>query len=907
MDAVNIVRASDKLSSPLREALASGATVVTPNNRLARRLAAIYDGTQRAVGRKVWSAPDVLPWAGWLERLWLDVVESDSRSDPPGLIGSAQMTYLWSQIVAAEGLPLIDRNGAAALATEAWSLVHAWGAGGPSWRAWAGGDDDCAAFARWAEAYSATLARMRRLDPAQLPDWIVRCAPEVSAWRGVAVTLAGFAEITPQQDRLQAAVKAAGMQVESHATVPDATGEIWREAGATPRDELVRALRWARNRALSDPGATIGIALDDLATRREEVRSLAEEILCPALQWPGHEDAARPYNVSLGTAAGEVPMIAAALDLIALAHAPLPMARAAALLRSPYVSATRDGWLHRAQLEAGWLREGRREISLDDAVAALARVDRALADRFQLARQRHGMPTSASPREWTERWRSWLAAAGWPGDRSLSSDEWQARGAWDGLLAQFATLGSVANRLPRAEALAAYAALAKRQVFQPESSPAPVQILGMLEAAGLPLDALWVTGLAAETWPPAPQPNPLLALAWQRERNVPRSTAARELSYAQALTAQWARGAPKVVFSYARSADDHVRAASSLVPAAPWLSEGEILPRTTARAQFDSAPAREAVTDDRAPTLPMGTRVRGGAALIDAQSDCPFRAMALHRLAADTWPEPVEGLSAMERGVLVHAALAAFWRGVGDHASLVALSPDALAARIDVATAAASATIPSARWHRLPAVVEAGEATRIASIVHVWLDGFERARPPFSVAETEKSRPLALGGLALELRLDRVDALADGGMAIIDYKTGLATPPAKWFDARPQGPQLGLYVLAQHAVTSLPPIRAALYVQLKPGEVKMLGIAADTSAWPQLVLPADVGGAGLADWTAVVARWTQSLGALAAEVRDGYAAVAPRDTAKTCRNCGLQALCRIGALAVEESAESGRA
>jgi probable DNA repair protein len=855
----------------------------------------------------VWSAPDVLPWSGWLERLWLDVVASDSRPDAPGLIGSAQMHYLWSQIVAAEGLPLIDGNGAAVLAAEAWSLVHAWGAGGPSWRAWAGGGDDCAAFARWAETYSATLARVRGLDPAQLPDWIARCAPEVSAWTGVTVTLAGFVEITPQQDRLQAALKAAGMQVELYATVSDATGEIWRGAGATPRDELVRALRWARNRALSDSGATIGIAIDELASRQKEVRALAEEILCPALQWPGHEDTPRPYNVSLGAAAGEVPMIAAALDLIALAHAPLPMARAAALLRSPYISATRDGWLHRAQLEAGWLREGRREISLDDAIAALGRVDRALADRFHLARQGRGMPASASPREWIERWRGWLAAAGWPGGRSLSSDEWQARGAWDDLLTQFATLGRVANRLARTEALAAYAALAKRRVFQPESSPAPIQILGLLEAAGLPLDALWVTGLAAETWPPAPQPNPLLALAWQRERNVPRSTAARELSYAQALTAQWARGAPQVVFSHARSADDHVRAASSLVPAAPWLSEGETLPPTTARAQFDSAPTREAARDDFAPTLPIGTRVRGGAALIDAQSACPFRAMALHRLGADTWPEPVEGLSAMERGILVHAALAAFWRDVGDHAAFVALSSDVLAARIDAAAAAASVTITFARWHRLPAVVEAGEAARIASIVRMWLDGFERARPPFSVAETEQSRPLALGGLALLLRLDRVDSLADGGVVIIDYKTGLATPPAKWFDARPQGPQLGLYVLAQHAVAPLPPVRAALYVQLKPGEVKMLGIAADASAWPELVVPADVAGAGVADWTAVVARWTQSLGALAAEVRDGYAAVAPRDTTKTCRNCGLQALCRIGALPVEASAESGRA
>ena len=58
-------------------------------------------------------------------------------------------------------------------------------------------------------------------------------------------------------------------------------------------------------------------------------------------------------------------------------------------------------------------------------------------------------------------------------------------------------------------------------------------------------------------------------------------------------------------------------------------------------------------------------RVRGGARLIEAQSDCPFKAIATHRLGAEPWPEPIDGLSAQERGILVHAALAAFWAVAG--------------------------------------------------------------------------------------------------------------------------------------------------------------------------------------------------------------------------------------------------
>jgi hypothetical protein len=49
------------LPPPLSKALAIGNAVVTPNKRLARHLAALYDHAQRRAGRSVWTAPVVLP------------------------------------------------------------------------------------------------------------------------------------------------------------------------------------------------------------------------------------------------------------------------------------------------------------------------------------------------------------------------------------------------------------------------------------------------------------------------------------------------------------------------------------------------------------------------------------------------------------------------------------------------------------------------------------------------------------------------------------------------------------------------------------------------------------------------------------------------------------------------------
>jgi ATP-dependent helicase/nuclease subunit B len=75
--------------------------------------------------------------------------------------------------------------------------------------------------------------------------------------------------------------------------------------------------------------------------------------------------------------------------------------------------------------------------------------------------------------------------------------------------------------------------------------------------------------------------------------------------------------------------------------------------------------------------------------------------------------------------------------------------------------------------------VQAGEAARISTLVGGWLDGFERARPPFTVAGTEVATALTLEGLALRLRIDRIDAPDDGGIVIIDYKTGVAPTAAQ--------------------------------------------------------------------------------------------------------------------------------
>ena len=159
-----------------------------------------------------------------------------------------------------------------------------------------------------------------------------------------------------------------------------------------------------------------------------------------------------------------------------------------------------------------------------------------------------------------------------PGDAPLSSAEYQARIAWNKLLVDFGGLEAVQPRLARDEAATLLRELAAETVFQPEGPEASIQILGLLEAQGLAFDALWIAGLSAERWPPAPQPNALLPTYWQRERNLPRSSAAREMAYARALTERYLRAAPCVVLSHPTQRDQHDCGPSALIGDLPALA-----------------------------------------------------------------------------------------------------------------------------------------------------------------------------------------------------------------------------------------------------------------------------------------------------------------------------------------------
>ncbi len=449
-----------------------------------------------------------------------------------------------------------------------------------------------------------------------------------------------------------------------------------------------------------------------------------------------------------------------------------------------------------------------------------------------------------------------LALGGFPGAAAGATTAQALAGLQD-LLTTVAGLERLTGRVGLRRLVTVLADLARQRTFEPESDIAPVQVLGALEADGHEFDSLWITGLAADRWPPAPRPRPLLPIALQRQAGLPEAsaTALREL-WSRRFT-RLAAAADAVVVSWAQWEGEAEVLPSPLVAAIPPGPDAAAPPAATRPDRAAIAAAGDVeVRADPAPPF-AGRRVRGGARVLSLQATCPADAFAVARLGARELPPAPAPLGDAARGRLVHRLLQELYarpecrRGLGglDDAALAA-SFEAVAGPV-LAGALPGADALAAAWRRL-------EHARLWELVRL-LRSIDAARGEFTVA-VEVARILAVGELEFALRLDRVETHAAGEL-VLDYKTGDARE-RDWLPPRPVDAQLPLYAQGGS-------VAGVGVLKLRPPVPVLAGFAAPGLAEHGLRDPAAYDRGRVGDWGALTAAWREALAALAAEFRAG--------------------------------------
>jgi ATP-dependent helicase/nuclease subunit B len=878
----------DEVFAQLAQSPAGGITVVTPNHRLALELQREFGDFRVAQGEALWESADILPWSGFLERAWHEALYADTASLPLPLT-SAQAHALWENLLrnSAAGEALLAVADAARLAHEAWQLSAVWRLA-PRLDS-AALNDDARAFQDWAPRYERVLQRNGQMDAAQLADQLPPLFASGCIKPPQALVAYGFDGFTPQQDEFLAGLQATGCTV-LLAGAPACASRVLRVPCADAEQEIQRAAAWARTR-LEAGCLRIGIVVPDLAARRSAIVRIFSATMAPDYALPGAAPGVLPFNLSLGEPLVAYPLVNAALLLLELAGRDIEFERASRLLCSPFIAGGEEERDSRAALDAELRRRAEPVVTLDRLQGMVTQYG---GDCPQLARclaalagfRRDRLFGTHPPSTWAKALSEALTVAGFPGERSLDSSEYQTLKKWHDAVATFAALDRVVPRMPYAEALSRLRRVAADTLFQPESPEVPIQILGVLEAGGLTFDGLWVMGLSDGNWPPAPRPNPFLPLALQRTAGLPHSTAADVLAAARRTTTQWCTAAAEVVLSHPLQEDDRELRPSPLI-AQIAEADAEIAAYPEFRDAIYAVRGDERLLDAAAPALIDGTVTGAGTALIKDQAACPFRAFARHRLHATALETPHAGLDAAERGTLVHRVLAKAWAQLRTSDALAAISSADLDALLAAAADAAMERIRRERPTTLSGRFADIEKRRLIGLARAWLEQ-DRRRGTFTVVAVEDKRGMAIGGLTLNARLDRVDETVDGRRMVIDYKTGKATAGAM-LGERPDEPQLPLYLLTAESGAA-----AVAFAQVRAGDMKYVGLARDADLLP--------GNKAWAEsryrdrypaWPDVVAAWQADLERIARQFVAGVAAVDPKHHPDTCRLCDQQAFCRI--------------
>jgi len=499
----------------------------------------------------------------------------------------------------------------------------------------------------------------------------------------------------------------------------------------------------------------------------------------------------------------------------------------------------------------------------------------------------------AAPREWAVRIRGALDALHFPGAGTRSSDEEQTFARFNELLNEFGELAIAARRMTRDQALQTFNELAARTAFRPASGDALVTVTPRLEDPLVHYDGIWVAGLDADAWPAPLQLNPFLSAVAQRAAGVPAASAAGRTAEARALMLAWRAAADELVLSFAQRADD-----LQLAPS-PLLAEWTHTPTSTDAAPHLWLPLRlhregvlQSFADATAPAWPSGEPLPSGTRVLELQSLCAFRAFAELRLRSAPLDTPAPGVTAQERGKLLHTALEKLWGVLKDSQSLQELSSPALGALIYRSVAQAA----EQRWGEVRTPAQLRERRRAALLVATLCE-LERGRAHFRVRDMELEASVLLAGGELRLRIDRIDALADGGLAILDYKSG-AHKKMDWYGERPSHPQLLAYLAAVGEE-----VRALATVNVAARAVRFAGIATHADLLPKLkAAEAQSNTPDIEAWKAARELWRERIETLAREFLAGNAAVDPAPQA--CEHCKIASLCRIADHALQSATDN---
>lgn len=882
------------INQKLVEHLKNGFTLLTPTRRLASRLAHEMS-VALAKNYSVWKTPQVYALEDWFKILW-DQFEIEGEVNQEYL-NSMQSLLCVEEIIqnSERGKILFQPQVTAKTVWAAWKICHQWLA--LNLLEEKTENKEVQAFQEWAKSYQKWLFDNQLIDKVQLPSELLQILLKrqsqttIYACPSKKIVLFGFEEFSPFMTFFFETLSHHDWQVvysEPEAIQPEL---LCQKAFLDQTKEWQAAAIWAKQR-LTQKQKNIAIVTPHLTNQRNQIEQIFNDCLTPChISQPDHQ--VHPlFNISTAIPFIQYPIIQGAFDLLKLVNPSLSKREYLKIVTSPFTKGSDEELITRADY-VQFVKDQPHLSKIDKAYlkseqekrpplwhSLLIHVETLLTDFSSF--QSYG--------QWAIKIRKCLAILGWPGDKALNSVEHQAVKRWEALLNEFQFCDRVLKPATFPQALQTLQKLVANVPFQAENKGAPVQILGILEAAGQHFDHLWVMGMHSQGWPPIATPNPFLPLEVQRLQDMPHASAQRELQYAKKVTLRLQESAKEIIFSYPLQENEKILEQSELIAHIPWQKEPETLPEQMNRAEdyFAQEIILEKRWDGQAPALTENEKLSFNSNTLALQAACPFKAFAQIRLNIKEPFQEQIGLNPQQQGILIHRILDSFWKVFKNQTTLLAESEENLQKKLHEIIEHHTNKILR---EDMPLAYIQVEKNRLMRLLKDYL-AIEKGRAPFEIVELESQKNLNLSGMHFTFRLDRIDKTQQGDYYIIDYKTGQFHLSYLWGE-RPLMPQLPLYYLC---LSELNPT-AIFVTKIHTQGCSFEGISQDNVAMPGIKTLTELKDEKLpTQWQDLKAYWTMQLNDLAQAFQQGDAQVSPLEKPK-CEYCHLKPFCRVGELA----------
>ncbi|GJM14001.1 MAG: ATP-dependent helicase [Pseudohongiella sp.] len=890
---------------PLSPLLSDGYTLLTPNNRTVDAIVREYASEMRDTGESAhaWRRPAVFAIDIYIQQLWkLAASQGISPFNETQLLGRFDEQEIWLQIVRAsyDKYPLLNSEETANSIARSYRFFRQWDVEEKGEVERYRNATDFQAFLSWSEQFE---ARCRKIGAVSLSDASRIITEHIEALKPILpakIALIHFNQPPPLYAKLFESIQLVceltwqresnqEHQLDTVFNGSDSRHRLFQNSSA----EINACIDWCEAKTEESPDTHIGIVLD----HSRSLEPLLEEAFFRRGNSSNKEHfelASRLNRYHSGKALFDTPDFSNALAILALNHELIDSERFCALLQSPKLSGSDVELQARIALELKLRGDTEAEVRLSHLRQIMLRdqsdyycpvLAEALLAFSELARHE---PNRQSLRQWLALFSRQLQALGWPGNSSTKLNQSQSL-LWQQTNQRLAASSSVLGEITLSAALAKLQSYLKQtNVNLNFDDRRQISLLDVEEAQDLYFDHLWILSVDDRNWPQAINPVAFLPYSMQLQLDMPGSSSQQQLDSATTQLASLRRNtAAEVVLSHhALEEELSIRPSALLRQIAVERVEE---PTTEDAREQENSNNLVRLQESLHIPLDAAENVSGGTSLLSNQSNCPFRAFARNRLKAEGLEEFSHGLNSLARGNALHKALEQLGRKLGDSKTLHSLGEEKLQGLLTKSTEVAIDYLRKIHPETMTPAFSSLEQGRLTKL----LQGFiliEKQRSEFTILHNEQSLSWQHSRLSLNLRIDRVDRLADGSLALIDYKTGKFTN-YKWLDDRPDDLQLPLYQIAMSAAGE-DPVSATLIYQLNAENTGVISPLALEKFGAEVEVSRQ-GKSFEGGWSLLQDTWNKRIITLSEEFESGLVAVAPTRANATCQYCDLGPLCRI--------------